>query len=153
MENKRTFTIIYYHNFNPLLDIINMETHVSNNFRCVYNSIIDLDDADFTAVGVRENLAKNGVGTFGFFLDLYTTAGFDDAMSAGDMRVGSTLYFTVTQDPVLANIVFRSTKCSVYSNDRSMNYVLFDGDYYDPYVHTTRYRNWFSNPDFLIRAL
>jgi hypothetical protein len=122
--------------------VINMETRVSNNFQCVYSSVVDVDDVNLSAEVERSDMEKSGLGAFGFELNLWTNDGFSQAITADNHRVGETLYFTVTQNPVLSNVVFRTSKCSVFNSNREHEYVLFDAttDNFDPFVEATRYR-------------
>ena len=127
--------------------IINIETRVSNDFSCVYSSVLDLDDINVSGQVERSDMEKSGLGAFGFELNLWTNDAFSQAITADNHRVGETLFFSVTQNPVLSNVVFRTSKCSVFNSNREHEYVLFDGmlDQFDPFVETTRYRPLYSD--------
>lgn len=126
---------------------INMETRLLNDFSCVYSSVVDTDDVMFDSNVERSDLEKSGVGTFGFELNLWSSDNFAEALTADNHRVGETLYFTVTQNPILTNVVFRPSQCSVWDSTKTHEYVLFDGtlDHFDAFVDTTRYRPLYSD--------
>ena len=148
--NEDDKTITFANSFLSSIDYdhtINMETRATNAFSCVYSSIVDVDDVPLETELERSEMDKHGLGTFGFVLNLWTNDAFAQAITADNHRVGETLYFTVTQNPVLSNVVFRTTQCTVLSSTKQHKYALFDGllDNFDPFVDTTRYQPTYAD--------